>query len=68
MNKQQQKSNLIGIRFKADIEKWEARISIKNESHSKTFQKLEGAIEWRKNIEEQKSSHCFLSCKELFSG
>lgn len=65
MNKQQ--SNLIGIRYKPDIEKWEARISIKNQSHSKTFQKLEEAIEWRKNKEEQKSSCVFFTCSELFA-
>jgi len=64
MNKPQ--SNLTGIRFKPDIEKWEARISLKNKSHSQTFKKLEDAIEWRKKREDQKFSPSFFLCPEIF--
>lgn len=62
----QQQSHLTGIRFKPDIEKWEARISIKNKSHSQTFKKLEDAMEWRKKKEDQKFSPSFFLCPEIF--
>ena len=65
MNLQSQ-STLTGIRYKTDIEKWEARIKLQGKSISKTFVTVDEAVVWRKSMQEPKAVETILTCAELF--
>ncbi len=63
----QTQSTLTGIRYKTDIEKWEARLSLQGKSHSKIFSTVDEAVVWRKSMQEPKAAELFLTCADLFS-
>lgn len=61
----QSQSNLTGIRFRTDRNKWEARMSLQGKNVSRFFQSMEEAIEWRKKMQEPKAVEAVLTCSEL---
>lgn len=60
------KTDLKGIRYRAKINRYEARISINGQHLSKTFKTVENAIAWHKSQEDSRESECHLTCGELF--
>ena len=61
----QSQSNLTGIRYRADINRWEGRISLQGKNLSKTFPTMEEAISWRKKMQEPKMAETLLICADL---
>ena len=59
-------TTLTGIRYRSDIEKWEARLSIQGKGISKNFLSVDEAVAWRKSMEEPKAVATFLTCADLF--
>lgn len=55
----------VGIRYKPEIKKYEARINVKGTPYSKTFSDVNDAISWRKTLEEQKELEHFYTLGEL---
>lgn len=55
-----------GIRYKATLKKYEARISINGQALSKTFQTELEAVTWHKLQTESRKTECHFTCYELF--
>lgn len=64
--KLQTQSTLTGIRYRADREKWEARVCIQGKNISKRFSTMEEALTWRNNLLEPKAVDKRLTCADLF--
>ena len=61
----QTQTTYTGIRFKADREKWEARVCLHGKNISRIFQTMEEAISWRKKMQEPKIVETLLTCADL---
>lgn len=59
-------STLIGVRFKPERNKWEARIKLQGKSISRLFSTVEEAVAWRKSMQEPKTVETLLTCADLF--
>lgn len=60
-----QRTKLKGIRFRTDIQKWEARIQINKIEHIRYFTEPTDAAAWRESLKDQKSSSCFLTFNDI---